>query len=241
MENHNSLDISYEKIRSAQQIANYCLKSLPQYLKPGMTRKELHDLCEEMMISRGSTGFWTHGDGALVLYGPHTTFSAHLSPDSLFDGINIGENDLVTVDVSPMWYEGWGDMARSYVIENGKVINWEQSSNQEITAGMSLEMHLHECFLNYVDTKTTFADIHKMTMTILQERGYRNCDYHGNFGHSIEIHPDNRVTIIPEENRVVFDYGKPITYEPHICAINGTLGFKHENMFEFIGGRLEII
>ena len=235
------LDINYEKIRKAQQIARYCLDNISDFIHPGMTREELHRTCENLMLSKGSTGWWTHGDAALILFGPHTTYSAHLSPDSMFEGITVMNDDLVTIDVAPMWEDGWGDMARSYVLENGKVIPWEMSSNPEIVEGMEMEKTLHECFLNYVDTKTTFSDIHNMATRIIKEHGYRNCDYHGNYGHSIERHPDNRVTIIPEENRCVFDYGKPITFEPHIAQINGNLGFKYENMFEFVNGGLTII
>lgn len=226
-------DIDILSVKKAQNIARYCLESIPKYLKSGMTREEIHVLCEDLMVSAGSTGWWTHGDAALILFGPYLTYSAHEDPASLFDGLKVCENDVVTIDVAPMFGSGWGDMARTFVIENGSCIHWKNSTNTEIIEGMQLERELHDMFKKYVNKETTFSDIHKITQDVLDKKGYENCDYHGNFGHSIEIHPDNRVTIIPEENRKISEYGKPVTYEPHICRIGGTVGIKYEEMYLF--------
>lgn len=236
-----NLDIDIELIKKAQEIAKYCLEEIPSYLKSGMTRQEIHMICEELMLSRGSTGWWTHNDPALILYGPYLTYSAHEDPSELFNGLLVADNDVVTIDVAPMKGSGWGDMTRTYVIENGKYLPWEQSSNSELIDGMLLENELHEMLIKNVNKDTTFADIHNMTTSVLEKKGYYNCDYHGNFGHSIEIHPDNRVTIIPEIKIKISEYGKPITYEPHICKKGGSIGVKHENMYLMKDGHLEII
>ena len=235
------LDIDLELIYKAQEIARYCLETIPTYLKSGISREEIHKLCEELMLSKGSTGWWTHGDAALILYGPYLTYSAHEDPQYLFEDLLVSDNDVITIDVAPMFGIGWGDMTRTYAIENGVCVPWEQSSNQELITGMNLEYELHEILLDTVNNDTTFADIHKMTTKVLEQRGYYNCDYHGNFGHSIEIYPDNRVTIIPEETKVISDYGKPITYEPHICKIGSYIGIKYENMYMLKNGHLELI
>lgn len=239
--NRSNLDIDIDLIRKAQDIAKYCLKEIPLYLKSGMTREEIHTICEELMLSRGSTGWWTHNDPALILYGPYLTYSAHEDPQELFNGLLVADNDVVTIDVAPMQGLGWGDMTRTYAIQNGKYVPWDQTSNRELIEGMELEYALHDMLINSVNDETTFADIHEMTMMVLDKKGYYNCDYHGNFGHSIEIHPDNRVTIIPNVNIKISDYGKPITYEPHICKIGGKIGVKHENMYVFNNGKLEMI
>ena len=238
---NNGLDIDIAAIERAQKIARYCLDSIPQYLKSGMTREEIHEKCEELMTAAGSTGWWTHGDAALILFGNYLTYSAHEDPASLFDGVRVGENDVITIDVAPMYGIGWGDMARTFVIENGICIPWEKCTNSEVIEGMRLEQYLQNLLRDTVNEETTFSDIHRITQRILDEKGYRNCDYHGNFGHSIEIHPDNRVTIIPNENRRIAEYGKPVTYEPHICKIGGTIGVKHENMYRFINGHMTVI
>ena len=238
---NRALDINLELIYKAQDIARYCLDTIPEYLKSGMTREEIHRICEDLMLSKGSTGWWTHGDAALILYGPYLSYSAHEDPQNLFEGLLVSDNDVITIDVAPMFGTGWGDMSRTYAVENGSFISWDKSSNQELIKGMVLEYELHNLLINTVNNDTTFADIHKMTTNVLKNKGYYNCDYHGNFGHSIEIHPDNRVTIIPEEDRIISDYGKPFTYEPHICKIGSTLGIKYENMYLIKNGHLEMI
>ncbi len=235
------LDITIPNIRKAQTIAKKCLEELPLYIRPGISRSELHQICENIMTKAGSTGWWMRGDGALILFGPHTTFSAHDSPDALFKDLTIGENDVVTVDVAPMFEDGWGDMARTFVIESGHVIPWENSSNEEIKEGMRMEERLHKAFVDNFSPDMTFSSLHALTSRIMDSYGYRNCDYHGNFGHTIEAHPDNRVTIIPEETRSIFSYGKPITFEPHICRIGGTIGVKCENIYYWDTGKLEVL
>ena len=238
---NTKLDIDIYSIRKAQEIAKYCLDSIAPSLKSGLSRQEIHSLCEELMLSKGSTGWWTHDDAALILYGPYLTYSAHEDPGSLFDGLMVAENDVITIDVAPMFGNGWGDMARTFVIENGVCIPWHESHNQEIIDGMNLELELHQTICNYINKDTTFSDLHKITDSIIEEKGYINCDYHGNFGHTIEIFLKNRVTIIPEENRKISDYGKPFTYEPHICKSDGTIGIKYENMYLLAGDHLQII
>ena len=240
MERINVLDINIDNIRTAQSFAQKCLDELPGYIRPGITREEIHSICEELMLRSGSTGWWIRNDPALILFGPHTTFSAHESPDPLFTGLTVQENDVITVDVAPMYKGGWGDMARTFVMEKGSIIPWNDSENEEIRSGMMLEEKLHAAFRENFSPQMTFAELHALTMELLQKNGYRNCDYHGNFGHTIEAHPDHRVTIIPEESRVIADYGKPITYEPHICRIGGTIGVKFENMYFWHDGELEL-
>ncbi len=239
--NSKNLDIDVELIVEAQKIAKYCLDEIPSCLRSGMTREEIHTICKDLMLSKGSTGWWTHNDPALILYGPYLTYSAHEDPAELFNGLLVSDNDVITIDVAPMKGIGWGDMTRTYAIEDGECLPWDQSSNCELIEGMRFELELHNMLINSVDNNTTFADIHEMTNKLLDEKGYYNCDYHGNFGHSIEIHPDNRVTIIPGVDIKISDYGKPITYEPHICKIGGKIGVKHENMYLMHNGHLELV
>ena len=225
----------------AQAIAKKCLNALNSYLRPGLSQAAIHSFCRDYMTQLGSEGWWTHDDPALILFGPLTTYSAHLGPGERYENLFVQENDVITVDVAPTVGGGWGDMARTYIMENGVIIPWEQSSNPEIVQGMALEQKLHQSVVDFVCETTTFAQLHAFVQSILDEHDYYNCDYHGNFGHTIENHPNDRVTIVPEENRIISEYNKPITFEPHICKHGGSLGFKYENMYVFLNGHLELI
>lgn len=238
---YRNTDVDAAGIFKAQQIARDCLEYLKEYLRPGLSQKDIHEKCARRMISHGAQRFWTHDDPALILFGDLTRYSAHESPVDLISGKTVGENDLITVDVAPVIGQGWGDMARSYVMEKGKIIHWQDCENQEIKDAMKMELLLHDQFRKNVDKNTTYGQLYEMSTALLLEHGYRNLDYHDNFGHSIENRPEDRVTICKGNDVPIAAYGKPLTYEPHIGKNGGSLGIKYENMYVFIDGRMEEI
>ena len=227
-----------EGIYEAQRIAKGCAAALKDYIRPGMTREQIHDFAGEWMTEAGSDSWWIKNDPALVLFGDLTTYSAHESPDALFVGRTVSENDLITVDLAPCVRGGWGDYTRSYFLKDGVPVEADETGDSELAEGMALERLLHRSMLEFTDRSTTFSQLHAFTEELLRRHGYHNCDYHGNFGHTIENDQKDRVTIIPEEHRCIFEYGKPITYEPHICKDGGRWGLKMENMYTFLDGKL---
>ena len=231
--------VDAEHILIAQDIARSCLTHMNDFLRPGMDRESIHKECERYMLEKGSEGWWIHNDPALILFGDLTAYSAHEDPSPLFEGKTIKENDLITIDVAPMVQNGWGDMARSFVMEEGKIIPWQNCHNKEIREGMELELKLHQLFIASVNEETTFSDLHEIIQRYLDKEKYFNCDYHGNFGHTIENDEKDRVTIDKGVNIRIAEYDKPITFEPHICKINGCSGIKCENMYYFHKGKME--
>ncbi len=234
-------DVDIENILRSQDIARDCLCHMEGFLRPGMDREEIHRECERYMLEKGSEGWWIHNDPALILFGDLTTYSAHEDPSPLFEGKRVQENDLITIDVAPSIKTGWGDMARSFVMEEGKIVSWKDCHNKEIREGMEMEMILHELFISFVNENTTFSQLHQMVNDYLQKHGYYNCDYHGNFGHTIENDQKDRVTIDESVDIGIVQYRKPITFEPHICKKNGRYGVKYENMYVCIDGKMREI
>ena len=241
IDHYKGTSVDIEGILQAQDIARDCLKRMEVYLRPGMDREEIHRECERYMLKKGSEGWWIHDDPALILFGDLSTYSAHEDPSPLFEGKTVSENDLITIDVAPSIRTGWGDMARTFIMEDGRIVSWKDCRNREIRQGMEMEMKLHELFIETVDESTTYEQLHRITQDFLDRNGYYNCDYHGNFGHSIENDQKDRVTIDKGVKTVFSQYGKPITYEPHICRIGGRYGVKHENMYVFYDGKMREI
>ena len=225
-------------ILKAQDIARAEMESLKKYLRPGLTREEIHAFAEQDMLSMGSEGWWIHNDPALVLFGALTTYSAREDAGSRFDGKVVQENDIVTVDVAPTVDGGWGDLCRAFFLQDGVVTDWQQLRNDHWREGMEFEQQLHREAVAFVDEHTTFHQLHAHIDAILKARGWHNCDYHGNFGHTIENDQKDRVTIVAGEHRCIAAYGKPITFEPHICKDGEQTGFKHEIMYVFHEGKL---
>ena len=241
IDHFRNTQVHIEHILQAQEIARDCLSYMNSFLKPGMDMETVHQECESYMKEKGAHSFWTHNDPALILFADLTSYSGHLAPAELIRDRRISENDLITIDVAPTVFNGWGDMARSFIMENGTIIDWKQSHNEEIREGMDMEMKLHELFIESVKDDTTFSDLYQITENYLKEHGYYNCDYHGNFGHTIENHPNDRVTIIKGVDIVISKYDKPVTFEPHICKVNGYYGVKHENMYVYHEGKMREI
>ena len=106
---------------------------------------------------------------------------------------------------------------------------------------MELELKLHRLFMDSVNEKATFEDLHHLIDEEVKKAGYCNCDYHGNYGHTIENDAKDRVTIDRGVSLAIAAYNKPITFEPHICKMNGRFGLKHEIMYAFIDGKMEVI
>ncbi|MCR4633861.1 MAG: aminopeptidase P family protein [Erysipelotrichaceae bacterium] len=229
-------DVDIINILKAQEIAKKCLDHMKDFLRPGLNQEQIHEECESFMFSLGSEGWWIHDDPALILFNDLSTYSGPGLPD--YRNKVLKEDDFITIDVAPMIRTGWGDLARSFILENGKIIDWKETKNDEIRQGMELELELHERFVDFVDVTTSFEDLHRFTQDFLERNGYHNCDYHGNFGHTVENHSKDRITIDKGVKRCIAAYGKPITFEPHICKNGGKYGIKHEDMYVFYEGKM---
>ena len=238
IDHYKDTDVDIENIYKAQDIAKSCLEYMTLYLKPGLTYKQIHQECKRYMEEKGSKGFWIHDDPALILYSDLTTYSAHENPINLFESKCISENDFITIDVAPMIKNGWGDFARSFIMQDGKIINYTDCNNKEIIDGINFELKLHELFINSINKDMTFSKLHKIIDDYVLSNGYYNCDYHQNYGHTIENDQKDRITIAQGVDINISQYNKPITFEPHICKKDGYYGIKHENMYAYIDGKI---
>ncbi len=223
----------------AQSIAKTCIERLRDYIKPGVTDVTIHDRAAEMMSGLGSTGWWIHGDPALVLVGDRTTYSAPRDPNAPVKEYVVKDDDLVSVDVAPMVGDAWGDFARTFFVWDGAA-HFEPLVDEDREA-CELALELKRRMLAFVDRGTTFSELWSETHKWLREAGCENCDYHDNFGHTIELRSEDRVTIADGVDLTIFGCGKPFTYEPHFKKTGGKRGYKHEDMYIFTDGGIERI
>jgi Xaa-Pro aminopeptidase len=142
----------------------------------------------------------------------------------------VGTTNLVTVDLSPSIDNVWGDCARTFVIENGKVVTHPKAP--EFKEGLEIEKYLHNEMKNYVTPHTTFSELYAFGNKLINNLGWKNLDFLNNLGHSIEINLNNRKFIEGECNEQLGSVSC-FTFEPHISKIEGVWGFKHENIYYF--------
>ena len=110
---------SYSQIQLATKQTIEYIKNI---IKPGMNLLEIRKLCEEKLLELGADSFWYWDVGAFVFAGDETTFSVSGKQYVTSDRV-IGNNDIITIDLSPQAGNIWGDYARTIIVENGKVVD----------------------------------------------------------------------------------------------------------------------
>ncbi|WP_084606129.1 M24 family metallopeptidase [Agreia bicolorata] len=219
-----------------QQIAKKAMEAARAALHPGQTLAEVRKDCEASLLELGADSFWYWGIGAFVFAGSGTIRSDsgrhYETPDYV-----LGEQELLTLDLSPQRRGIWGDFARTLVIQDGVPLQDPlDSSNAEWRSGILMERHLHAQLCELVVPSMTFEELARTMNERILDLGYENLDFLGNLGHSIGARSSDRVYIEPG-NQARLDSVEYFTFEPHIRRPNGCFGYKHEDIYYFNGGR----
>jgi len=212
-----------------QNIALRVLRDIVPFIKTGNTESWVADVCTQLLQQYGAKDCWYHNVPALVLVGERTTLSVS-GRDYHPSDVTIGTNDLVTIDLSPMVNDCWGDCARSYIVESGSVKPPDRSS--ALDYGKNTERELHALMKEIATPKTSMHELHSFFMQSIENMGYKNLDFRGNLGHSIEKLLDDR-RYLEENNQTKLGDCDLFTFEPHICRANDMWGFKMENIYYF--------
>ena len=223
--------------KEVQNIARETMAYLRTVIRPEMSLRELRRLAEEKMLALGADSFWYWDVGAFVFAGDETAVSVsgreYVTTDRL-----IGEDDIITVDLSPQKEGIWGDYARTIILENGAVIeNIAQIQHDEWRSGLQSEERLHRELLSFASPQTTFEQLYQHMNARIAALGFVNLDFLGNLGHSIVQNKDDRV-YIEKGNQMPLSAVDYFTFEPHISVPQSKYGYKKENIYYFVDGRL---
>ncbi len=223
-----------EKLRRnflAQQIAREALDELSDIICFGMSEAEIEKLACEKMIRKGSGPFWYHGVGALVLLGDRSMLSISARDYAPDPNSRLKQRDIVTIDCSPTYEGEWGDYARTFFLENGRVVCEEEISDPDFRKGLAAELELHRMLKEELSVDMTYEEAYFALSKRIKELGFINLDFHGNLGHSIETDERERICLEAGNKKTFREYGKPFTLEPHICLKGGSFGYKRENIY----------
>ena len=214
------------------------LAELAADIRADSTEASIAAAARGMLAARGYPGTWYHGCPALVLLGDRSCLSisgrAYRPADE-----PVGQFNLVTVDLSPCDGALWGDCARSYCVEDGVVV--QSPRDAELMAGLRMQLRIHEALREMARPATTIDDVCSMAAAILRDEAYENLDFHQNFGHTIVETRDARAWVEPGNRTTLADVGL-FTFEPHVRAIAGRWGFKHEDIYYIdSSGRLAVL
>lgn len=221
--------ISY---RHVQSIAKQVLEEILPFIQPGVSERELVDRCDTMQRSWGVQRYWYQSLPALVLIGSRTMLTISDTPYAASDRV-IQSEDLVTIDLNPEIASCWGDCARSYFIESG-VARMVPTGSLDFLAGYAAEKTLHEAFLAAAYPEMTFDECARFIDDEIERLGFVRLD---EFSHSIACSLSEMRFVKRGSDDKLKDI-RMFTLEPHIRHKNGNLGFKHEDIYYFIGDRL---
>jgi Xaa-Pro aminopeptidase len=182
-----------------------------------------------MLLDRGVTETWYHSCPALVLGGTRSCLSVSGRTYVPGEGA-VGPDGVISVDLSPRLYGAWGDCARTYALEGGRVT--AMPADLEIAAGLEFQADLHARLADVVTPATTGAQLHAWASAEIARHGFENLDFLGNVGHSIEARREDRCFIDARATGVLGDLGM-FTFEPHLRKRGGRWGFKREEIYHF--------
>lgn len=219
----------FKKYQDIQKKAKEVLTEIGLLITVSSTEKTIVNDCIKLLKTKGITETWYHNAPAFVLLGSRSCLSIS-GYDYTPSDEPVGNSNLITIDISPLVGETWGYCARSYVFLDGKIIT--KSLPDEFNSGIQVEKTLHTELKKYVTTDTTFEELCLYMNSKIKELGFVNLDFMGNLGHSINKDKDDRI-YIEKGNTNKLSSINYFTFEPHVRAIDGRWGFKHENIYYF--------
>lgn len=228
-----------QNYKHVQSIAEETIEFLKSFIVEGISAKEIKDAAENFMRQKGVNSFWYHDVGAFVFVGEETTISIS-GRDYKPSDLKVQSNDLVTVDLAPAIDGFWGDFARSFIIENGKVVDPKDSSLSEFVEGIKAEQELHKQFQNFITQEMTFEEVFNKMNLLIDNLGFENLDFKKNLGHSIAKHRDGQAWFALGDKTKLKDVDL-FAFEPHIKKKDGKYGFKLENIYYFENGKLQVL
>jgi Xaa-Pro aminopeptidase len=218
-----------EQHRSVQNAAKNVLAQLANFIAPDSTEKTIAVRAQDLLEEAGIRESWYYNIPALVLLGSRSCLSVSGRD---YEPMNerVGQTNLVTVDLSPRVDDVWGDLARSFFVENG--ICGTQPALPEFVQGHTVELELHQKMMIFVTPQTKFSELYEYGNGLIKNYRYENLDFQSNLGHSIETSLERR-RFIDRDCDEQLGGTAFFTFEPHIREPGGTWGFKHENIYFF--------
>jgi Xaa-Pro aminopeptidase len=190
-----------EKIIKAQEITDQTFAHIIEYIKTGVSEKELELEMEYYMRNLGAQGtaFKT-----IIASGPRSSL-----PHGIATNRKLQEGDLITFDFGARFLNYCSDMTRTVILGTP---NKKQIEIYEIV------LEAQEAALNYIKSQVFGKDVDKIARDIINNYGFKQ-----NFGHSLghgvglEIHENPYLSPKSESNLLS---GMVVTIEPGIYIQN---------------------
>lgn len=153
----------------AQRATLAVVAQLESEVRPGVTERELAARAEELALAAGASGVWTPiavgaGPGALVCH-----------PDFPPTDRRVAEDDLVLLDVTPLFGSWPGDATRTVLVG-------DDAARREVLHEVTV---IERALLDVVEPGMPANELFGLARGLIHERGFELLDLLGNIGHDL--------------------------------------------------------
>jgi hypothetical protein len=141
---------------SVQRITKRVLAEITGMISADSTERIIVSDAIGLLSLHGVVFTWYYDCPALVLLGARSCLSASGRDYQPSDEL-VGQTNLVTIDLSPIVGTCWGDCARSFVVENGRVTL--DPLSPEFQRGTKAVWDLHVSMRQFAKPETRFCGL----------------------------------------------------------------------------------
>ena len=205
-----------EAITAAQRIAEQAFAEMLDYLRPGLTEREIAAELTYRMMRRGGEG---NSFDPITITGANTSKPHGVPGDAV-----VREGDFVTMDFGTIIGGYHSDMTRTVAIG---------SATEEMRRVYDTVLQAQLAGIRLMTTAHTGADVHNAAAKVIADAGYGAYFGHG-FGHSVGLEIHEGPSASPRNNELL-PAGAVVTAEPGIY-LPGRFGVRIEDMVVIADG-----
>lgn len=218
-----------QQFRQVQAAAKAVLRDLPALLTMHDSEMSIAQKATGMLAELGYSDTWYYDCPAQVLLGSRSCLSISGKSYKPNDE-QLGGTNLVSIDLSPMLGEIWGDYSRTFAYELGAWVS--QPKTREYQNGFQFQQHIHQELMKWLKPQHTLHQLFEWANVRIREKGFVNLDFRGNVGHSIVSKREDRHFIQADDHTPLGDI-QFFSFEPFVRIKGGHWGFKHEDIYFF--------
>ena len=196
-------------MRKAQRITDAAFAQIVEFMKPGMTEREVQLQLDRFMFDEGAEGL---AFGTIVATGAHAA-----SPHAIPGETKLAQGDAVVMDFGARYAGYCSDMTRTVFVG--------QPSDEVHRAYAAIRRANEECEA-MLHAGLTGAEVHEHAEAVLEEEGFGGAMGHS-LGHSVGIDIHESPNLSPRNPRTL-EQGNVVTVEPGIY-LPGKFGMRLED------------
>ena len=185
-----------ELMRHAQSITDAAFAHMLEFIRPGLTEKQIRSELENFMLNNGADGL---AFDSIVASGPNSA-----NPHAIPSDRVVEKGDFVLMDYGARYRDYDSDMTRTVVLGE---------PSEEQRALYDLVQRTHEECVRAIHAGVDGSDIHNLSVKIISEAGHGDHYGHG-LGHGVGIDIHELPNFGRKSN--IVEAGAVITVEPGV-------------------------